>query len=345
MRTPVSIGVVGPRDSQLAHAFDDSALAEVRWTCDEWIPTPARDRLRIERLRTHRLDELLADETLDAVAVAAPASLRLALVRQALEADKHVYVEGPLSVRADDTLALLRLADRRNRRLMVGHALLFDPGVHKLKELIEVGRLGEVYYLTATVTTTLRGVGDESILASPGADAVATIIHLLGDEPIAASAASDSYVDAAAPEVATCSLRFATGITASLELSCLDAREQCRISVVGSRRTAVFDAAEPLRKVTIYERGTLRGAEIVCPRVAIGDPLRLQCDAFLTGVRSSIAHPTTRITPTVARVLEAFAAEGPGAVPLSVGAVVARSRLRLAEPERKEGVSLSTKQR
>ena len=335
--------MVGPRESQLAHVFDDSALAEVRWTCDERAPTPVRGRLRIERTETRQLDGLLADETLDAVAVAAPAHSRPALVRQALEADKHVYVEGPLSGRADETLALMRLAERRRLRLLVGHVLLFDPGVRKLKELIEIGRLGEVYYLTATVTTAQRSTGDESILASAGADALATILHLLGDEPISASAVSDSYVDPAALEVAICNLRFATGITASLELSWLDAREQCRICVVGSRRTAVFDASKPLRKVTIYERETPRGAEIVCPRVAPGDPLRLQCETFLTGIRSSIEYPTTRIAPGVARVLEAFAGEGRAAAPVARSAP--RSRLRLAETEWKEGASLSTKQR
>src|SRR5437763_237018 len=174
MRTPVSVGVVGVGrgGDELARAFDDSPLADLRWLCDEPF--------------TRQLDELLEDETLDAIALATPTPTRCALVRRALEADKHVYVEGPLSVRTRDTVDLMQLAELKNRRLMIGHALLFHPGVRKLKELVDLGRLGDVYYLTATLTASQRSPGDENVLVAEAGNAVATILHLLGDEPISA---------------------------------------------------------------------------------------------------------------------------------------------------------------
>jgi hypothetical protein len=209
---------------------------------------------------------------------------------------------------------------------------------------MELGRLGEIYYLTATKTTSQRSVGDESVLTAEGGNAVATILYLLGDEPIHTWWMSDSYSQSGGPEVADCHLRFATGIAATLQVSWLDAREQCRIAVVGSRRTAVFDAAQPSRKVTVYEHGSPRGAEIVSPRVAVDDPLRVQCEAFLGGVRTAVEYPSTRLAPAVVRVLELAAGELREPVPIN-GRSAARSRLRLAVPARKEGASLSTKQR
>jgi predicted dehydrogenase len=345
MRTPVSVGVVGLGrwGVKLARAFEDTPLADVRWFCDERPAWPARARSRSAPTFTRHLEDLLADETLDAVAFATPAATRCALVQQALEADKHVYVEGPLGGRASETVELMQLAELKNRRLMIGHALLFDPGVRKLKELIDLGRLGEIYYLTAMLTTSGRTTGDESVLAVEAGNAVATILHLLGDEPISAWSMSDSYVHPAGSEVAACYLRFATGIAATLQVSWLDARDQCQIAAVGSRRTAVFDAGEPSRKVTIYEKGSPRGAEVVSPRVAVEEPLRLQCDAFLSGVRAAVQYPSTRLAPAVVRVLESFDVETSEPVPIN--AQRARLRLAVPQPGQTEGASLSTNQR
>jgi predicted dehydrogenase len=102
VRTPVTVGVVGPGrwGVELARAFDDSPLADVRWVCDERPVGPVRAHPRTTPAFTRELDDLLADETLDAVAFATPGASRRALVRRALEADKHVYVDGPLGVRA-----------------------------------------------------------------------------------------------------------------------------------------------------------------------------------------------------------------------------------------------------
>jgi predicted dehydrogenase len=312
--------------------------------CDERPAGPARTRSRSTPAFTRELDDLLTDEALDTVAFATPGPSRCALVRRVLEADKHVYVEGPLGLRTADTVELMRLAERKNRRLMIGHALVYHPGIRKLKELIELGRLGEVYYLTATLTRSQRSAEDESVLTAQAGDAVAGILYLLGDEPIHTWWMSDSFVHAMGPEVADCHLRFATGIAATLQVSWLDARDQCRITAVGSRRTAVFDATEPFRKVTIYEHGSLRGAEIVSPRVGVDEPLRVQCEAFLAGVRSAVEYPSTRLAPAVVRVLESAAGELREPVPIN-GRHDAGSRLRLAVPAREEGASLSAKQR
>jgi predicted dehydrogenase len=342
----VTIGVVGlgPWGIRLARTFKDSPRAELRWVCDQRL-VAARSRPGAPAF-TVEIDDLLSDESVDAVAVATPLATRVPLVRRALEAGKHVYVEGPPALRATDAQELLQVAADRNLRLMVGHALLSHPGIRKLKELTELGRLGEVYYLTCAISTPPPSKGNEGVLSSLAGDAVAATLYLLGDEPVEAWAAAESYVEPATFEVAGATLRFATGIAATLHLSQLDAREQCRLAVVGSRKTAVFDAQRPDRPVTIYERVSARGAETISPRVAPEDPLRLQCEAFLAGIRSRLEYPSTQLAPAVVRVLEALA--GRAATPVTpVNTRGARARLRLATPSDaiREGASLSTKQR
>jgi predicted dehydrogenase len=345
LRTPVTIGVVGlgPWGIRLAHVFRESPRAELRWVCDQRLVTaqvPGAPAFTLE------IDDLLSDESVDAVALATPPATRYALATRALEAGKHVYVEGPPALTVSEAQELLRLAAARDLRLMVGHALLFHPGVRKLKELTELGRLGEVYYLTCAIAAPPRSKGNEGVLSSLAGDAVAATIYLLGDEPVETWATAESYVDPTAFEVAAASMRFATGIAATLHLSQLDAREQCLLAVVGSRRTGVFEAHRPDRPVTIYERVSPRGAETISPRVAREDSLRLQCETFLAGIHSRLQFPSTQLAPAVVRVLEALA--GRAATPVThVNSRAARARLRLAAPPPalREGASLSTKQR
>ena len=314
MRTPVSVGVVGPGPGalRLARVFDDSPQAEVRWLSE-----------------TRQLDVLLADESVDVVALATTSRGRVGLTRRALEAGKHAYVEGPLGASAREVEELLAFADASNRRLMVGHALLFHPAVRKLKELIELGRLGDVYYLTAVLQTGYGGCDGEDVVAALGGEAVAVLLYLVADEPVRVQAATESYDRPGTAEVACGYLRFATGITATVQLSSLDAREACRFAAVGSRKTGVFDAGAA-QALTIFERGSSRGAEIVSPRLPADDALRVECECFLTGVRSAAEFPGARLEPAVARVVEALAGE-PADAPARPG----RPHLRLALPTRK----------
>jgi predicted dehydrogenase len=298
MRTAVRVGVVGLGGSslELARTFDELPQSEVAWICAETGARHLRGRVRLAGARvTPDLDDLLADEALDAVVLTVALPLRYELIKRALEAGKHVLVTRLLADSGDHADELARLAERHRRQLMVGHTLLFHPVVRKLKELIEVGRLGELFYLYGSRSAVPSGRHGETPLWTLGAGDVAAILHLLGDEPVEVRARGETYVRAGMADVVFCDLVFATGIVAHLHLSWLDANLARRITAVGSRRTAVFDQLEVKRTLTLYEHGPVgedpdalgRFGEIVCPRVSQDDAVRLQCDAFLARIRSS----------------------------------------------------------
>jgi UDP-2-acetamido-3-amino-2,3-dideoxy-glucuronate N-acetyltransferase len=308
--------------------FEELPRAELRWLCDQ---RPGAGVRGTAAALTVDVEDVLGDESLDAVAIATPPATRAQLVRRALGADKHVYVEGPIAAGAAEAQQLFELADRRGRRLVPGHALLFHPALRKLKELIEVGRLGELYYLSAVLHAQGESEADGGVLTGLAGAAVSALLYLAGDEPVRTTSVAESYEQPGRVEFACGYLRFATGVAASLQLSWLDAREQCRLVAVGSRRTAVFDDGDPERKLTVYDRPTDGSAEIVCPRIAAGDPLRLQCDAFLTGIRSAAAFPGPRLEPAVVRVLEQLG-RAPGAAERA-GRPEPHRHLRLAATE------------
>jgi Oxidoreductase family, NAD-binding Rossmann fold len=100
--------------------------------------------------RVAELDEVLGDDDIAGVAIAAPAALHAELASRALEAGKHVFVEKPLALTAAEAERLCALAERRDRRLMVGHLMQYHPAFIKLREMVGDGALGRLEYISST---------------------------------------------------------------------------------------------------------------------------------------------------------------------------------------------------
>jgi len=259
MRTPVTVGVVGLGEwgPRLVRVFDELPTAELRWLCDESPAALFRLQPRFRSVRkTHDIDELLADEALDAVVIATPPATHYKLACLAIDADKHVFVETPLALTGEHAVDLVERAERHGRRLMTGHVLLFHPAIQRLKELVDAGRLGEIYYVLGNRFGLGKARHDESVIWDLGPHDVATALYLLGDEPVAVEAQGGSYGDASVVDAAFCSLTFATGIQAHLDFSWLEPQRTRRLRVVGSAGMALFDDLELERKLTLCERQT-----------------------------------------------------------------------------------------
>jgi predicted dehydrogenase len=123
---------LGQWGQNLARNFDE--LADLAWLCD------IDDERRADLAQRHsaakmtaNFDDVLADDSVDAVVVATPVPTHHELARRSLEADKHVFVEKPPAMRGYEMEELCELAEERGRVLMPGHLLLYHPGVQKLK--------------------------------------------------------------------------------------------------------------------------------------------------------------------------------------------------------------------
>ena len=323
MRQPVSVGVVGLGywGPNLARAFDGLPQAELAWLCDARPETRLALKPRFPNARmTSEYADLLDDDSLDAVVIATPSPTHHELALQALEADKHVFVEKPLALSYAHALELVRVAEQRQRCLMVGHVMLFHPAVRKLKELLDRGELGDIFYLYSNRQNLGKVRQDENALWSLGAHDIAVLLYLLEDQPVEVSARGESYVQPGIPDVVFCYLKFATGISAHLHLSWLDPHKLRRLTVVGSERMAVVDDMEPERKLTLYEKSAtprptgdfgeyvqVRFGDIICPRLPNDEPLRVECEYFVSAVRSGAFTSTrARESASVVEILEAL---------------------------------------
>jgi predicted dehydrogenase len=298
------LGYWGPN---LARNLGDHPAVELAWVCD-------RDEVALERAagrfsdarKTTRFEDLLEDGSLDAVAIATPVVTHFELTRSALLAGKHVFVEKPLALSSALGEQLVALAEERGLVLMPGHLLLYHPGVAKLKELVGGGELGRLLYVYGNRQNLGQIRRDENALWSLGAHDLSVILHLVEEEPLEAWARGESFLNPGVEDVVFCYLRFPSGVVAHMHLSWLDPHKMRRMTVVGDRKMAVFDDMEPERKVTVYDKGPeqradtwgewqTRSGDISIPKVANDEPLRLECEHFVSllrgeGDRLAAAH-------------------------------------------------------
>jgi predicted dehydrogenase len=297
---PVRVGVAGLGywGPNLARNFDAATACDLVWCCD---PDPeARERWR-PRFPDARFaadfDELLDDDRLDAIVIAAPVAEHGSLAGRVLAAGKHCFVEKPLAHSAAEAEALVAAAAERSLVLMTGHLLEYHPAVERLGQLVEAGELGDIYYLYSHRLNLGKIREDENALWSLGAHDVAVALSLAGEAPSEVSARGESYVRSGVEDVVFAYLRFASGLAAHLHLSWLDPHKERRLTVVGSKRMATFDDMALERKLVVYDKGfdpdyasygeyITRSGDTWSPAVANTEPLRVECEHFLECVRT-----------------------------------------------------------
>ena len=305
-----TVGVVGLNywGPNLVRNFD--GLAELTWLCDldDTHLQPLAERYPHARA-TNAIEDMLADDALDAVVIATPVPTHYALAKQALEAGKHVFVEKPPAMRAVEMDELVQIAADRDRVLMPGHLLLYHPAVLKLKELVASGELGDVLCVYGNRVNLGIVRSNENALWSLGVHDLSVILYLLDEDPELATAQGSASIHPGVEDVVFCFLRFPSGRIAHMHLSWLDPHKMRKMTVVGREKMVVFDDMEPERKVNVYEKragaaGELYSGDISIPKISTDEPLRLECAYFLELIAGQ--HDKSKVARDGARVVRAL---------------------------------------
>jgi len=247
------------------------------------------------------VDQIWRDPAIAGVAIAVPAVQHAAVARAAIEAGKHVLVEKPLALTVPEAEEILELAERRERRLMVGHLLQYHPAFLKLRELIREGALGRLQYLYSNRLNLGKVRREEDILWSFAPHDLSMILSLVGQEPTEVTAQGGYYLHKAIADVTTTHLSFPGGEQAHVFVSWLHPFKEQKLVVIGDRAMAVFDDGQSWdEKLLLYpHRIEWRETRPVPTRAAAdpvnleaGEPLNLECRHFL-GCIASGERPRT----------------------------------------------------
>ena len=267
-------------------------LGALRMVCDA---AEAGRKLAVE-MAPHAKVVADVDEVLSApvkgVVIATPAETHYKLARQALLAGKDVLVEKPLALTYEQGVELVKLAKRQGRILMVGHVLEYHPGIVRLLELVRSGELGKVRYIYSNRLSLGKVRREENILWSFAPHDIAIILRLMGEMPFQVVACGGSYVQPNIADVTVTNLLFDNGVRAHIFVSWLHPFKEQRLVVIGSRKMASFD--DVAKRLLLYDqRVDLREGEPIPVKgngeevpFAKDEPLRLECQAFLTAMET-----------------------------------------------------------
>ncbi len=302
MRVAVSgLGYWGPNVARNLEAIAGCELVAV---CDS-------DRAALDRASAfapsaklyESFDQLLADDEVDAIALTTPVPTHAQLAVKVLESGRHCFVEKPLAQSVADAKLAVAAAEQADRILMVGHLLEYHPAVEALKQLIDDGELGDVLYVYGNRQNLGKIRSDENALWSLGAHDVAVMLALLAEEPTEVEARGEAYLRPGVEDVVFGYMRFPSGVAAHLHLSWLDPHKERRLTVVGSKRMAVFDDMRIEGKLTVYDKGfdedsrswgeyIARAGGSWSPRIANTEPLRTELEHFISSIKDETSPRT-----------------------------------------------------
>lgn len=245
---------------------------------------------------TTDLDSVLRDPSIDAVAVATPASTHFELGMRALQAGKHLWMEKPMTETSEQARALDEEARRQGRVLIVDHTFIYTPAVRKMAELIDGGEIGDVYYYDSTRVNLGLFQRDVSVIDDLAVHDFAIMDHLLGRPPQAVSASGTNHFAGAPENLAFVTLFYDNGTIGHVNVSWLAPVKVRQILVGGSRRMIAYDDLQPSEKLKVYDKGVdigedpqrererrvgYRSGDMWAPQLGMTEALRIEGEHFV----------------------------------------------------------------
>lgn len=213
------------------HAVADSVKENLNWVAENFP--------EIQRYETS--DELIASANLDAVAIATPPHTHCAIAIAAMEKGLDVFVEKPLTLDLEEARLLKDTATDRDRILMVGHLLLYQPAIQFIKKYLDNGELGKVFTLTQRRSKLGRVRSFENVLWSFGVHDVAVLLHLVGEAPADVQFSGHAAFTDKVEDDTHLHLKFPSGIIANLHNSWYWPRVERELIITGEKGILVFD--------------------------------------------------------------------------------------------------------
>lgn len=266
------------------------------------------------------LDEALPH--IDALVVATPPTTHYAIGLRAIAAGKHVLIEKPMATASDQADDLIGAAYEAGAVLMAGHTFEYNPAVLKLRDLVQSGVLGNLYYIDSARLNLGLYQNDVSVLFDLAPHDVSILNFVLGAEPTSVEAWASRHAHPILNDVAYLRLDYGDlGCRAHVHVSWLDPCKVRRVTVVGSRKMAVYDDLDSDERIRIYDKGvapasiaddtgqppmSYRYGDIVAPLLSNDEPLAVQDAHFVDCIGSGLTPQSDGLVGlSVIRVLEA----------------------------------------
>jgi len=294
----IGLGYWGPN---LVRNFSATAGAQVRVGCDS-------DERRFPRLKalyqdihfTTNLAEAIDGSEIDAVAIATPVTAHYAIAKRALEAGKHVLVEKPLTMRIEHAEELIALAHQKGLALMVDHVFVHSPPVAKMKEIVDSGKLGKLFFIDSVRINLGLFQHDVNVVWDLAPHDLSIVDHLIGRMPRSLSAFGSIHAGQDIEDVAYLNLDFGDGLIANFHVNWLSPVKVRHMIIGGSEQSLIYNDLDVSERVKVYGRGiqvtndeqrqklliSYRSGDVWSPNVSPDEPLARMAAHFVDCIQT-----------------------------------------------------------
>jgi len=296
----VSFGVIGcghwgPNHIRIFSQISGAAVAMCSDLDDARLLSIKAQYPEIQTTKDYK--EIFSSAKINAVCIATPTATHFDLVKEALQAGKHVLCEKPLSLKASECLELKKLADAKGKILAVGHVFLFNEGIRRLKEYVMSGELGGVHYAHSERTNLGPFRYDVNALWDLAPHDLAIFNYLFDATPVSVSARGQKCLKTSLEDLAFATLEYPKNILVNVHVSWLDPRKVRQITIVGDQKMVVWDDLDNLGPIKLYDKHVektqvfyqtygefqllSKEGSITIPKVVAREPLKTQNQYFI----------------------------------------------------------------
>ena len=256
---------------------------------------------------TTNFPELLADSSIDAIAVATPVHTHFELGMAVLKAGKHLWLEKPMAETSLQARKLVDEAERRKKVLLVDHTFIYTGSVRKMAEVIKAGQLGHLYYYDSIRVNLGLFQRDVSVISDLAVHDFSILDYLLNEHPVAVSASGINHFPGTPENLAYITLFYGSGTIAHTNVSWLAPVKVRQIFVGGSKKMIAYDDLEPSEKIKIYDKGVsftddpkqiyqmrvgYRTGDMWAPKLDVSEALQVEGAHFIDCIENAQAPRT-----------------------------------------------------
>ncbi len=247
--------------------------------------------------------QILRDPAIDAVSIATPVNTHFEVAKEALLADKHVYVEKPFTHSGESARKLVELAEERGKKILVGHLFLYHPVIKTLKELIDAGRIGDLYCIEARRMNLRPPVSSVNVVWDLAPHDFSIINYLFGEKPKRLRAHGRAFKNPELADNVVVTLEYSKNRCAEVYVNWLNSDKTRRMTIFGAAGSIAYDDIQPVDKIRVYGEGidsrigakddeavqlAYKPGDIVVPSIPGGQPLDLECRHFIECIENDL---------------------------------------------------------
>jgi predicted dehydrogenase len=243
--------------------------------------------------------DLVRAADIDVVAIVTPVFTHFELAREALSNGKHIFVEKPFTATSDQARELVDLAAKSGRKIMVDHTFLFTGAVRKIKEIIESGDLGKLFFYDSVRVNLGLFQHDVNVIWDLAPHDFSIMLHVIKEAPCGVSAQGSVHIEGGFEDVAYVCIHFDnSNFMAHFHVNWLSPVKIRSTLISGDRKMLVWDDLSSDEKIKIYDRGvdvngragkngihsllvSYRSGDVHIPRLEGIEALRREVDYFV----------------------------------------------------------------